>query len=116
MHIVIVDDTQINVVLIQHLVKRLEGCTSVGFLDSQEGLDYCAAHDPDLVVVDYMMPAPDGMQFVEQFRQMPGKADTPVLMVTANSESEVRYRALQSGVTDFLTKPIDKNEIGRAHV
>ncbi|MBL8473482.1 MAG: HD domain-containing protein [Rhodocyclaceae bacterium] len=110
MDVVIVDDTQINVLLMQALVGKLEGCKPISFTDSGAGLQYCLDNEPDLVIVDYQMPAPDGIEFIQRFRESNGKADTPVLMVTAAHEKEVRYRALESGATDFLTKPVDRME------
>ncbi len=110
MNIVIVDDTQINVTLMQALVNRIEGCKPVCFTDSAAGLDWCLLNQPDIVIVDYMMPAPDGIEFIQRFRAASGTAEVPVLMVTADHEKDVRYRALESGANDFLTKPVDRIE------
>jgi response regulator RpfG family c-di-GMP phosphodiesterase len=110
MNVVIVDDTQINVTLMQALINRIEGCKPIGFTDSAAGLQWCIDGNPDLVIVDYMMPAPDGIEFIQRFRAEPSKADVPMLMVTADHEKEVRYRALETGANDFLTKPIDRVE------
>jgi len=110
MNVVIVDDTQINVTLMQALINRIEGCKPTGFTDPAAGLQWCIDGSPDLVIVDYMMPAPDGIEFIRRFRAEPSKADVPMLMVTADHEKEVRYRALEAGANDFLTKPIDRVE------
>lgn len=110
MNVVIVDDTQINVTLMQALVNRIEGCKPICFTESAAGLAWCLANDPDLVIVDYMMPAPDGIEFIQRLRADPAKAELPMLMVTADHEKEVRYRALEAGANDFLTKPVDRIE------
>ncbi len=110
MDVVIVDDTQINVTLMQALISKVDGCKPVCFTDSAAGLAWCIDREPDLVIVDYMMPAPDGIEFIRRLRATPGKADVPILMVTADHEKDVRYRALETGATDFLTKPIDRIE------
>lgn len=110
MNVVIVDDTQINVTLMQALINRIEGCKPLGFTDSVAGLQWCIDGNPDLVIVDYMMPAPDGIEFIRRLRAVPTKAEVPILMVTADHEKEVRYRALETGANDFLTKPIDRIE------
>jgi len=108
MKVVIIDDAQINVTLLQHLVRKLPDCESIGFTDPVVALDWCLANDPDLVVVDYMMPQLSGTDLTTKFRaQYP---DTPVLMVTANHETDLRHLALQLGVTDFLNKPLDQAE------
>jgi len=108
MKVAVIDDAQINVTLLQHLVKRLPDCEPVCFTDPVPALAWCLDNDPDLVVVDYMMPQMNGTDLTRQFRER--HPDTPVLMVTANHEIELRYEALQQGVTDFLTKPLDNAE------
>jgi putative two-component system response regulator len=115
MRVVIVDDTQINVTLLRHLVRKLPDCESVCFTDPVAALAWCMDNEPDLLIVDYMMPELNGIELVERFRQIPRYADIPVMMVTANHEAEVRHHALQMGVTDFLNKPLDNREfIARA--
>jgi putative two-component system response regulator len=110
MNVVIVDDTQINLTLMEALIKKIDGCRPLCFTDSSKGLQWCIESDPDLVIVDYMMPAPDGIEFIQRLRASPGRQELPILMVTADHEKEVRYRALESGATDFLTKPVDRIE------
>ncbi|OGT15868.1 MAG: two-component system response regulator [Gallionellales bacterium RIFOXYB12_FULL_54_9] len=110
MNVVVVDDTPINITLLSHLVGKLEDSVALGFTVPQRGLDWCTQNIPDLVIVDYMMPELDGIEFVRRFRATPGREDIPVLMVTANSHIDVRHQALEAGANDFLTKPIDKAE------
>lgn len=110
MDVVIVDDTPTNVTLMQVLVGRIEGCRPRTFTESAAGLQWCLDNDPDLVIVDYMMPAPDGLEFIRRLREAHSAEDTPLLMVTADHERQVRYSALESGATDFLTKPVDRIE------
>jgi putative two-component system response regulator len=108
MKVAVIDDAQINVTLLQHLVKKLPDCEPVCFTDPVAALAWCLDNDPDLVVVDYMMPQLNGTELTKQFRAR--YMDTPVLMVTANHEVELRHDALQHGITDFLTKPLDNAE------
>jgi putative two-component system response regulator len=110
MNVVVVDDTPINITLLSHLVGKLEDSVAIGFTVPQLGLDWCTENVPDLVIVDYMMPDLDGIEFVRRFRATPGREDIPVLMVTANNHIDVRHQALEAGANDFLTKPIDKAE------
>ncbi|GAB3252091.1 HD domain-containing phosphohydrolase [Chitinimonas naiadis] len=110
MKVAVIDDTQTNLLLIQHLLKRLPDIEAHLFQASSEGLKWCIANSPDLVVVDYMMPEPDGLTFTQMLRAQPHQREVPIVMVTANQETDVRYRALEAGVTDFLTKPIDNHE------
>ncbi|MBB1076200.1 response regulator [Rhodoferax sp. 4810] len=108
--VLIVDDAEINLILFEALLKRMDNCESVKFSSAVAGLASAQREDYDLVIVDYMMPDLNGMDFITQFRQTPGREDIPVLMITANDQKQVRYRALDAGATDFLTKPVDKIE------
>ena len=73
MDIVIVDDAPITIALLKKLVAQLPECRPVAFTRAVEGLEWCAANDPDLVIVDYMMPEIDGIEFARRFRALPGK-------------------------------------------
>ena len=110
MLIAIIDDNLINLRVMESLVKRTANFTPRLFQDSAEGLAWCLDHQPDLVIVDYMMPPPDGLAFIREFRAHPIHADVPVLMITADHEKETRYAALEAGASDFLNKPIDTAE------
>ncbi len=111
MRIVIVDDNPVNLKLMESLVKRASAeYQPLTFQDSAEGLAWCLSNVADLLIVDYMMPAPDGLEFIRRYREHPENADIPVLMITADHEKETRYAALETGANDFLTKPIDNAE------
>lgn len=111
MNIVIVDDNAVNLMLMAALARSATGMDPACFDDPARGLEFCLEHGADLVVVDYMMPGMDGHRFIELLRAAPGLADVPVVMVTAAGQSEVRRRALETGATDFITKPVDSNEM-----
>ena len=110
MQVLIIDDTQLNLTLMEHLVRRLPDCESISFLNPLLARNWCREQVPDLVIVDYMMPEMHGIEFTRQFRELPGCAEVPVLMVTANHETSLRHEALNQGITDFLNKPVDKTE------
>lgn len=63
--VAIIDDVQMNVVILQHLVKKLSGCEPVCFTDPVAALEWCVSNVPDLVVVDYMMPQLNGTDLVK---------------------------------------------------
>lgn len=110
MNVVVVDDAQVNLVLMSALLGKLPDCVPTCFLSPGEALEHCMREDPDLVIVDYMMPDMDGIEFIRRFRGHVARSQTPLLMVTADHERDVRYRALESGANDFLTKPLDRIE------
>lgn len=110
MEVVIVDDNPVNLTVLEHLVSRVDGAEPRVFRDSEAGLAWCSRNDPDLVIVDYQMPDVDGLTFIERMRAQPGGLDVPLLMVTANTDRELRRTALEAGATDFLHKPVDRAE------
>jgi putative nucleotidyltransferase with HDIG domain len=110
MHILIIDDTQLNITLLRHLIKKVPEYESTAFTDAYAALNWCRDNEPDLVVVDYAMAGMNGIEFTQQFRGFANYEDIPVLMITANSDSSVRHKALVGGVTDFLNKPLDNSE------
>jgi putative two-component system response regulator len=111
MDIPIVDDAPITVALLKKLVSQLPDAAPQGFTSALDGLDWCARNDPDLVIVDYLMPEIDGLEFAKRFRELPEKADTPLLMVTAAGDRDIKNRALRLGINDFLHKPFDQVEL-----
>ncbi|MBA5603764.1 response regulator [Duganella sp. FT3S] len=115
MNVLIVDDEATNLALFSHMLATTVDATPRLASDPVAALDWCATHEPDLVLLDYMMPTMDGLEFLRRFRALPGKAMTPVVMVTADTESAVRHQALQLSANDFLTKPVNMAEL-RARV
>lgn len=111
MDIIIVDDELVSLTVLKQLVEKLADCSARSFTEASVALAWCARHDPDLLIVDYMMPEFNGIEFTKRFRCLDGKTDTPVLMVTASGDREVRNSALQSGINDFLNKPFDFVEL-----
>ncbi len=108
--VLIIDDSEINLTLIRALVIKLGECEPVLFDNPVKALEWCRNNEPDLVIVDYMMPEMDGLRFIAGFRALHGRTEIPVLMITANDQKDVRYEALLGGANDFLTKPIDRIE------
>ena len=110
LNVLIVDDTPINLILFSALVEKIEGCTGFPFDEPLKALEWAQTNTTDLLILDYMMPEMDGLEFITAFRKLPGHEETPILMVTASGEKEVRYSALDLGATDFLMKPLDRVE------
>jgi putative two-component system response regulator len=110
MKVLIVDDNQVNLLLLKTLTTKIEGCKPYEFQVPAEALRWCEAHIPDMVLLDYMMPEMNGIEFLKQFRTLENCRDVPVIIVTADHEIGVRYEGLQAGANDFLTKPVDKTE------
>ena len=110
MTILIVDDNKTNLLLLSSLAKSAVGGATVTFDDPVNALYWCEANEPDLVLVDYRMPHLSGTDFIRLFREIEGRRDVPIIMVTTENEREIRQEALSVGATDFLAKPVDSSE------
>jgi diguanylate cyclase (GGDEF)-like protein len=111
MIIYIIDDNETNLDLFETIVRKVDGALEpVCFTDPLEALQVCERRMPDAVAVDYIMPGLDGHEFVRRFRVLPGAEAIPIIMITAATERQVRRTALDLGVSDFLTKPLDPFE------
>jgi CheY-like chemotaxis protein len=114
-HVLIVDDVAENTKLLASVVRRLPGVVCELFTSALEALAWSREHEPSLVLVDYHMPDLNGIEFLERFHDLPGKRGIPVVIITSETDLEVRLRALDLGATDFIVKPYRNAEI-RARV
>ena len=111
MDIIIVDDDAVSVTMLKHLVEKLPDCNVREFVHPLVALAWCRHNETDLILVDHLMPGLDGIEFTRRLRGFPGRAQTPVLMVTASAEAEVRSQALQAGVNELLIKPFSFDQL-----
>ncbi len=108
--LMIVDDSELNLMLLASLAESLPDCQAYTFADPCLALAACREMEPDLILVDYMMPEMNGHDFIRAVRTLPGYLDIPIIMVTTENEKQVRNRALELGATEFVAKPIDITE------
>jgi putative two-component system response regulator len=111
MAVLIVDDDPINLKLLSYLLRAIAPAPALEFADPLAALNWCAAHAPELVIVDYLMPGLSGLEFIERLRLLPGKEGVPVIMISADSDEALRGKAMRLGVGGFLSKPIDKTAL-----
>ena len=111
MKIVIIDDEPVSLAVMKQLVAKLPDCQTHEFTSASAAYSWCIGHEPDLVIVDYMMPIVDGIEFTRRLRGLANRQKTPVVLVSAAGDREMIKRALASGVTDFLSKPFDFVEL-----
>lgn len=109
--VLILDDQSVSRMILEELIQSIDTDIHIeSFSDPIQALDW-AKHNPhDLVITDYKMPNMDGVEFTHWLRQMPSCSDVPIVVITCINEKTVRYRALEAGATDFLTKPFDHYE------
>jgi two-component system response regulator RpfG len=109
--VMVVDDQSTGRAILEQVVRSLDERVVVeGFARPVDAVVWATRHVSDLVLVDYMMPDMDGIEFVQRLRALPGYEHVPIVMVTVHDDRKVRYAALDAGITDFLTKPVDARE------
>ncbi len=107
----IVDDRATARNLLVGLANSLEpGLKVESFADPRDALEAAKQAPPDLIITDFRMPSMDGIEFTRQLRANPQLVDVPVVVITVVEDRKVRQQALESGATDFLTRPIDPHE------
>jgi DNA-binding response OmpR family regulator len=82
----------------------------MGFEHPASALDWCTDNVPDLVYVDFLMRATDGMEVIHRLRSMPAMRDVPIVLMLPHGFESVSARAWRYGATDFLAKPADPTE------
>lgn len=109
--ILIIDDEPINIKVITKYLHELGYSRCTGLSDSRQAIDLITSDRPDLVILDVMMPFVTGIDILGMLRENPETAHLPVLVLTAAVDRETRLAVLESGATDFLSKPIDPSEL-----
>lgn len=108
--ILLVDDNPQNIELLQAYLEDLQ-CKVISAVDGIEGMEAIARDNPDLILLDIMMPRMSGFEVCRRLKEDPATADIPVVMVTALNELGDIERAVAAGTDDFLSKPINKLEL-----
>jgi len=108
---VLVVDDEDNIIELIRLGLRYEGFEVEVASDGEQGLILAQRINPDLIILDVMMPGIDGLEVCRRLRSNPTTNDIPVLMLTAKDDVSDRILGLQTGADDYLTKPFDFYEL-----
>ncbi len=111
--ILAVDDNPDNLIIIKALAAdSFPGSTVITAQSGREGIALAEAKDPDVILLDIVMPGMDGFEVCRSLKADNTMRDIPIVFVTAlKEEKETRLRALECGAEAFLTKPIDETEM-----
>jgi CheY-like chemotaxis protein len=108
---VLVVDDEPQVVWVIQFSLEAEGYETYTASDGVEAMQQVAAHRPDLVVLDVMMPRMDGWSVLEELAKLPEDERPRVVMVTALASSGDRARATELGAAAYVTKPFSVEEL-----
>ncbi|CAO3439388.1 HD-GYP domain-containing protein [Azospirillum endophyticum] len=111
MNILVVDDDRTNLFIMAAIVRRLDDADPVTMESPLDAMEWLRGNEPDLILLDQMMPDMDGMDLLRHIRGESRLDNVPVVMITANTAVDIRVRALDEGCNDFLTKPVVVPEV-----
>jgi two-component system, sensor histidine kinase and response regulator len=109
-HILVVDDEPRNRFLLRACLEDKE-TTILEAESGEQALAMIEEDEPDLILLDVMMPGMDGFETTRKIKDRAGEGFLPVVLVTALTDRESRLRGLEMGADEFLTKPIDTHEL-----
>lgn len=105
MQAVVIDDSRPNLLLIEAMAKTI-GLEVSSFINPVAALAHVRKNGADMILTDYSMPQMDGITLLREIRRT--HKDVPIIMITASDNNmALELEALESGVTDFLTKPVN---------
>jgi two-component system phosphate regulon response regulator PhoB len=102
--ILVVEDELPLLTLLRYNLEK-QGFRVEEAVDGQEALTRVAEARPDLILLDWMLPALSGLEVCRQLRRRPATRDLPIIMVTARTEEQDAVRALDIGADDYISKP-----------
>lgn len=111
MKILVIDDEPANVALLEGTLADNGYARVQSVTDSRVAMETYKTFQPDLVMLDLMMPHVDGFTILEALRSGNDEVFLPVIVLTADANEETKLRALRAGATDFLLKPFDQLEV-----
>ena len=110
MKILVVDDDRLTVSALEQLLQRHGYSRVMGITDSRTALETCSSFDPDLILLDLIMPDVDGFEVLEALRSDGSERFLPIVVLTGDDSEAAKARALEVGATDFLVKPVSQTE------
>ncbi len=108
--ILIVDDEPFNLDLLEQELGDYDYVIERA-TDGTEALEKTASFEPDVILLDYMMPRMNGLEVVKRLRENPQHKGIPVILLTAKATQEDKVRGLDAGADDYVTKPFDSIEL-----
>ena len=109
-YILVMEDEDALATLLQYNLEK-EGYDVVVAADGEEGLVQIDERQPDLVLLDWMLPKVSGIEVCRRLRGRPETRNLPIIMLTARGEETDRVRGLDTGADDYLTKPFSMTEL-----
>lgn len=108
--ILIVEDEEPQQKVLSYNLKSA-GYDVIQAYDGEEAITLLSEHEPDLILLDWMLPQLSGIELCRRWRRRPATANIPIIMLTARGEEHDRLRGLDTGADDFMSKPFSPAEL-----
>ena len=107
--ILIVDDTPANLRLLSHVLKK-EGYGCLEASDGNEALELAEKHEPDLILLDIMMPDVSGFEVIKRIKSNELLEEIPIIFLSSLTDTDDKVQGFKYGGVDYITKPFQKEE------
>ncbi len=109
-NVLVVDDHQTNIDLVQNYLSRMK-LSSVSAHQGREAIELAKKLQPDLILLDVMMPGMNGLEVCRILKNDPCTSAIPIIFLSARSETDHKVRGIAMGAVDYITKPFDPSEL-----
>ncbi|MEX2230636.1 MAG: response regulator [Cyclobacteriaceae bacterium] len=106
--LVVEDNPDMNKFIAQSLANDYQIITA---FDGQEGLQKALDFNPALIVSDIMMPRVSGVEMIAELRKRPQLLETPIILLSAKADEELKLKLLEESAQDFITKPFSERDL-----
>ena len=108
--ILVVDDSPTE---LRYITSKLQekGYNVITAIDGEEALEKAISENPPLMVLDIILPKKNGFQVCRQIKTSPSTKDIKIIMLSSKSQESDRFWGLQQGADEYMTKPVDDNEL-----
>lgn len=108
--VLVVDDSAMMRLIVCEMIEQL-GHETIEARNGVDAIAFARAREPDLVVLDVIMPEKSGFETLKELRGMEKLRTTPIIILTTEGNEEFVAKAREEGANDFLTKPVDLDEL-----
>ncbi len=108
--ILIIDDDPANIRLLELILKN-ENFNIISALNGEYGIHLAKEENPNIIILDIMMPKMDGYQVCKKLKKAPDTKNIPVFFITAKTDSEGVVKGFKLGAADYITRPFNRLEL-----
>ncbi|WP_406660752.1 response regulator [Methanolobus sp. ZRKC3] len=108
---ILIVDEEVDALTALKVALEADGYNVIEALDGFEGISKARSENPDVILLDIMMPGMDGFEVCRRLRSDPQLSDIPVIMLTAKGEVDDKVEGLETGADDYVTKPFNLKEL-----